>query len=83
MEKKRVIKAIAPVVYDRNFNTGAIVGDQVLFWMNFEELKPILEENFFIDQTSGKVISYLDYFSKRMFKSTVIKEENFKVTKED
>ncbi|MCH2235927.1 MAG: hypothetical protein MK078_16925, partial [Crocinitomicaceae bacterium] len=82
-EKKRVIKAIAPVVYDRDYQTGDIVGDKVLFWMNFEDLKPILAENFYIDQTSGKVTSYLDYFSKRMFKAIVTKEENFKVSKRE
>ena len=82
-EKSRRIKSLAPIVNKRDVHTGEILGEEALFWVSFDDLKPILEENFFIDQASGKVISYLDYFSKRMFKSSLVKEENFKVTKED
>lgn len=79
-EVNRVIKAIAPIVFDRDYS-GTIIGEKALFWLDFNDIALLLKSNYLIDQSTGKVISYWDYFSKRKFKATVLKEENFKVDK--
>lgn len=74
-EVKRVIKAIAPVVALRD-EWGTISGEELIFWLDFNDIARLLKSNYLTDQNTGKVISYWDYFSKRKFKATVLKEEN-------
>lgn len=62
-EKKRVIKAIAPVRFENE--EGQIKGEQVLFWLDFNELKSFLKKGYFFDQ-QGKPVTYLNYFEEKV-----------------
>lgn len=62
-EKKRVIKAICPIA-DQMRETGETY-DKELFWLDFEELKPLLKETYYIDE-DWKPRSYLDYFLQKL-----------------
>ncbi|MFK7787025.1 MAG: hypothetical protein AB8B56_18030 [Crocinitomicaceae bacterium] len=63
-EKKRIIKAIAPVVHQLS-ETGDVHGEQELFWMDFEELESFLKKSYYFDENL-KSVSYLDYFSEKV-----------------
>ncbi|MDG1331366.1 MAG: hypothetical protein P8P74_03505 [Crocinitomicaceae bacterium] len=62
-EKKRTIKSICPVVNQLSDN-GEVVGESELFWLNFEELEPALEEAYFFDENMIPV-TYFDYFQRK------------------
>jgi hypothetical protein len=74
--KKRVIKGIAPIVYEKDYN-GQIIGEKVLFWVKFEDLVPILKQYFLLVDygTKPKIMSYYKYLSNRFFSSKILKEE--------
>jgi len=77
----KAIDAICPVVNQRDQN-GNVIGEKELFWIDYNELTPILE-NYYILKGNGskKVFSYKEYFSERKFNATVIKEDSIHVKK--
>lgn len=62
-EKKRVIKAIAPVTFE--IEEGQIKGERELFWLDYNEIKPILKEGYFFDK-QGKPVTYLKYIDEKV-----------------
>ncbi len=70
--KKRIIESIAPVkdMSRRDKNPDY----KELFWLDFDELKPILDTTYYLDH-DGNVESYLDYFEKRKFKTDSLIED--------
>lgn len=65
IEKKRTIKAIAPVVNEIDEMTGEIMGERELFWLNYDELTPTLKEAYYFD-ASGKPVTYLKHIEQRV-----------------
>jgi len=73
VEKKRVIKSIAPVVYtmeEAPDGTKSITGERELFWLNFKELKPILKKAYYFDEDM-KPVSYLKYFQQKAYNAAL------------
>lgn len=68
-EKKRIIKSIAPMTNE--IDNGQIVGERELFWLDFNELTPYLEEGYFFNE-NGKPITYLEHIEE-IVKTTVFK----------
>ncbi len=73
IEKKRMIEAIAPVVY-RKDEADVVIGEFETFWINYNSLKPFIKDAYYIDP-NGKPNTFLDYFEKRKFVSKFLKEE--------
>jgi len=59
IEKKRVIKSICPVV-NQISETGEVIDEKEIIWLNFEEIEPILKEAYYFDE-DWKPVSYLNY----------------------
>jgi len=70
IEKKRIIKSIAPVVNQIDGMTGEKTGEKELFWLDFEELNPILKKAYYFDET-GKPVSYLKHIEQKVLNSTI------------
>ena len=62
-EKKRVIKAIAPVIF--KIEEGQIKGERELFWLDYNEIKHFLKEGYFFDK-QGKPVNYLKYIDEKV-----------------
>lgn len=57
--------------------TGLFRAEQVLFWINFPEARPVLAKaEVFNRQNSAAKMTYDDLFWKRMFSSSIYKEDN-------
>lgn len=67
-EKKRVIKAIAPVTSE--IENGQIKNERELFWLDYNEIKPFLKEGYFFDK-KGKPVTYLKYIEEKA-KATIL-----------
>lgn len=63
-EKKRVLEAFCPVVYQFSDN-GSILGERDLLWFDAEELKPILKEAYFLEP-NWKPVSYWNYITEKV-----------------
>lgn len=70
IEKKRIIKSIAPIVYQTDGMTGEKTGEKELFWLDFEEITPILKKAYYFDET-GKPVSYLKYIQQKVVTSVI------------
>tara|TARA_B110000285_G_scaffold124274_1_gene140258 strand:+ start:196 stop:1062 length:867 start_codon:yes stop_codon:yes gene_type:complete len=73
IEKKRVIKSIAPVVYEIEENADgstSITGTRELLWLDFKELKPILKKAYYFDEDM-KSVSYLNYFQQKAYNAAL------------
>lgn len=62
-EKKRIIQSIAPITY--YIDEGQIAGERILFWLDYQQLKPILKTGYFFN-ANGKPVSYLNYLTERV-----------------
>lgn len=62
-EKKRIIEAIAPMVYQTS--EGKITGERELLWMDYNEVKPYLKEGYFFNEL-GKPVTYLKYIEGKV-----------------
>lgn len=70
------ILGIAPILakYDEN---GNYVTDQVMFWVYYPELRPILvNKEVFNPYNDSQLLSWDDIFEMRLFTSQIIKESN-------
>lgn len=75
MLEVRII-GICPVV-DRFNDDGSYRGPSPLFWLNFEEARPILAKADVFNRFNGAArMSYDDFFWKRMFSSYIYKVDN-------
>jgi hypothetical protein len=74
----RRIKAIAPVVNLIDFGTGNVIGTKLLFWVDFEELNPILKNYYVLLDGiyERKVKSFSQIFKERIFISNVIEQDS-------
>lgn len=61
--KKYSIKSIAPVV--PNAVEGRGDGEHELFWLDYSQVKPFLNEGYFFD-SHGKPVTYLSYIEKQV-----------------
>ncbi len=60
-----------------NGGSGEIIGYKPLFWLHFEELRPVLaREECYNTRNDAQRLSYDDVFMKRMFSSYIHKESN-------
>ncbi len=57
-ETKRTIQSIAPVVAEQE--NGEINNGRELFWLDYNEVKPLLKTGYFFDK-QGKPVTYLKY----------------------
>ncbi len=81
----KIPESIAPLVNQIDFNTGEIIGQKELFWVDFDELKPLLAGYFvLLDRyRTERVISYADYFEGREYYASVEKTEEVQIKKEE
>ncbi len=63
IEKKRIIESICPVTYDNH--DGLIIGERELFWLDYNEIVPLLEEGYFFN-AQGKPVTYLKYINDQV-----------------
>ncbi len=77
---KKTIDAIAPMKNELDEN-GNIVGVHELFWVDFTELKTILDNYFIYDDkdSTKKIHSFSEYFDQRKFSSTIIEQDSLHV----
>lgn len=68
VEKKRIIKSIAPVVY--KIYDGQIEGEKELFWLNFNDLTTVLKNAYYFDE-SGKPVSYLKHIQQKVLNTAI------------
>lgn len=68
IEKKRTIESIAPIVHQ--FSHGQFEGEKELFWLDFNELTPILKDAYYFDAT-GKPVSYLKHFERKVLNTAI------------
>ena len=70
------ILAIMPVIEKKN-DKGEVQGLASTFWISFAELRPLLVQQYaFLRKNSVHQLTYDDLFTKRMFSSYIIKEDN-------
>ena len=69
IEKKRTIKAIAPVINEIDEMTGEIMGEREIFWLNYDELTPTLKEVYYFD-VLGKPVTFLKHIQQRVSNAT-------------
>lgn len=67
-EKKRVVKAIAPVV--SRTEDGIDFGEKELLWLDFQELKSTLKQAYYFDENS-KPVSYLKHLLSKVENATL------------
>lgn len=71
------IMGIAPVVYDKNLQTGNITGTKELFWLYFPACRFVLNNYFVYNRDNdSRWMSFDDLFWKRDFNSVILKESN-------
>jgi len=76
------IKAIAPFVNHYDIH-GNLMGVRELFWLDFNQLEPLLANYFFVKKSESikKVNSFSGFFLDRKFESTIILEDSVYVQK--
>lgn len=72
------LKAIAPVVFQRDWNTGEILGKKTLFWVSTDQLIPLLKDFYFSAEIKQKkkVISLQDFLEDRLYESTIYETDS-------
>ncbi len=74
--RARII-GIAPVRDVLDPNTGQIRGQENLFWIHYESIRPILAKyEAFNGKNNAHTLSWTDMFDMRRFASTITKESN-------
>ncbi|MDG1331367.1 MAG: hypothetical protein P8P74_03510 [Crocinitomicaceae bacterium] len=68
-EKQRTIKAISPVVNEFS-ETGEVIDERELFWLNFEELESTLEAAHFFDENL-KSVTYSKYLQEKVKNASI------------
>ena len=72
----RVI-GVAPIKDRIDPNTGDILGDELMFWVYYPDLRPILVRHEVFNPNNDAIrMSWEDLFEMRMFSSYIIKESN-------
>ncbi|UKN02395.1 hypothetical protein K6119_02530 [Paracrocinitomix mangrovi] len=74
---KKQIKAIAPVMNNYDMN-GKLMGERILFWINYEDIAPFLDNYYTKTEKNEKkkVISYKDYFDDNLYHSTIVEKDS-------
>ncbi|PZE18058.1 hypothetical protein DNU06_05425 [Putridiphycobacter roseus] len=70
------MEAIAPVIGNKDQN-GNIMGERILFWIDFKELSPHLTTSFILINRykKEKIISLLEFFQQREFYASLLEDK--------
>lgn len=63
VEKKRVIESIAPMV--AIYDEGELIGERELFWLNYNQLKPLLKKGYYF-RGDGKPVTFLKHIEDKV-----------------
>ena len=71
------IIGVAPIRDRIDVNTGEPIGSEVMFWVYYPDLRPILiRHELFNEKNSARTLTYEDVFEMRLFSSYIVKEDN-------
>ena len=71
------IMGMAPIIERIDPFTGEPIGDEIMFWLYYPDLRNILvRHEVFNEKNSARYITFEDIFEMRYFSSYIIKEDN-------